>query len=191
VRGEWTRDGDRATDYIEPFGNGKYMAPALGAYYLYGSVAEDERAMRVGMLGFEAYVVSGITVNILKYATHRHRPITGDPHNTWDGPSFVSDNLSFPSGHASSAFSVAAVVASEYRDNVVVNVASYGIATLVALSRIYDDKHWASDAFLGSAIGYATGKAIYKWRSDTSGEGLVIYPVPLHDGGAVFVSFGF
>lgn len=33
----------------------------------------------------------------------------------------------------------------------------YGGAVLVALSRMYDDTHWASDVALGAAIGTFTG----------------------------------
>jgi membrane-associated phospholipid phosphatase len=188
VKDEWTRDGDHVTDYIEPFGNGKYLAPALGIYYGYGYAADDSGAKNAAKLGFEGYVVSGLMVNVLKYATHRHRPNSGDPRSTWDGPSFENDNLSFPSGHASSAFAVAAVLSSEYPESATVSVVSYGLATLVAASRVYDDKHWASDVLVGSAIGYFTGKAVYGWHSDDMAREVTVTPLPLAGGGVLMVS---
>jgi len=189
VQDRWTTQGDHVTDYIQPFGNGLYLVPALGVYYGYGYVAEDTRSERAAMLGLEGYVVSGLMVNALKYATHRHRPNTGDPRDTWDGPSFENDNLSFPSGHASSAFAVAAVLSSEYHESTAVSVISYGMATLVAASRVYDDKHWASDVLVGSAIGYFTGKAIYNWRSGEAATKLTAMPLPLKGGGALMLTW--
>jgi len=53
---------------------------------------------------------------------------------------------------------VATVFASVYKDKPWVGVLSYGIATGVALSRLNDDKHWASDVFIGAALGFAGGK---------------------------------
>jgi membrane-associated phospholipid phosphatase len=67
--------------------------------------------------------------------------------------------MSFPSGHGSSAFAIATVIASEY-DNPVVQTLSYGVAAITALDRIAHDAHWASDTFVGSAIGYFIGKAV-------------------------------
>jgi len=189
VQDEWTEDSDQVTDCIEPFGNGKYLVPALGLYYGYGYAAGDIRSKRAAMLSFEGYVVSGLMVNVLKYATHRHRPNSDDPRDTWDGPSFENDNLSFPSGHASSAFAVAAVLSSEYHENTAVSVISYGMATRVAASRVYDDKHWASDVLVGSAIGYFTGKAIYGWRADELSPAVTFSPVPLEDGAAVMFTW--
>jgi membrane-associated phospholipid phosphatase len=39
---------------------------------------------------------------------------------------------------------------------------SYGLASIAGLSRIYDDKHWASDVLLGAALGTVVGKTIVK-----------------------------
>ncbi len=36
----------------------------------------------------------------------------------------------------------------------------YSLATIAGFSRIHDNKHWASDIFIGSAIGYFVGKKI-------------------------------
>lgn len=78
----------------------------------------------------------------------------------WDGPGFSTSNLSFPSGHASSAFAIATVIALEYGDRAFVPPLAYGIATLAAFSRVNDNAHWASDVFFGAIVGYLTAKAI-------------------------------
>jgi hypothetical protein len=55
---------------------------------------------------------------------------------------------------------VATIIASEYSESKIVAPLAYGIATLTAWSRVNDNAHWYSDAFLGSAIGYYTAKSL-------------------------------
>ena len=151
---------DRISEFAKPFGDGRYTLPGLGALYLYGHLLEDEKAQRTALLSLKSFVISGLFVQALKFTGHRHRPSSGDPYNTWDGPGFSASNLSFPSGHSSSAFAIATVIASEYRDKAFVAPLVYSIATLTTLSRVNDNAHWASDVFFGAIIGYFTAKAI-------------------------------
>jgi membrane-associated phospholipid phosphatase len=145
----------------KPFGDGKYTLPALATLYVVGRLSGSERARRTALLGVESFVVTGIFTETLKHTTHKHRPRSGDLENiAWDGPKATRANLSFPSGHAASAFAVATVVASEYGDSRVVPPLAYGAATLCALSRVHDNAHWTSDVIIGSAIGYFTARAI-------------------------------
>jgi hypothetical protein len=149
--------GDKVTD----LGFGKYTPVFLGGMYLYGYAADDGKMRKAPLLAAESFILTGVFVQVLKYTTGRHRPYTGDPPHTWDGPSGhkSGSTMSFPSGHGSSAFAVATVIASEY-DNPVVQTLSYGVAAITALDRIAHDAHWASDTFVGFAIGYFTGKAV-------------------------------
>ena len=151
---------DGVSEFAKPFGDGRYTLPGLGAFYLYGHLLEDEKAQRSALLSLKSFVISGLFVQALKFTGHRHRPSSGDPYNIWDGPSFSTSNLSFPSGHSSSAFAIATVIASEYGDKAFVPPLVYGIATLTALSRVNDNSHWASDVFFGAIIGYFTARAI-------------------------------
>jgi len=133
--------------------------PAIVGLGAYGFIAPDDKARSTFLLSAESFVITGAFVQVLKHVTGRHRPYTGDPHDTWSGPTTKSEWQSFPSGDASTAFSIASVVASEY-PNVIVQTVVYGISTLVAYERVHNDAHWASDVFVGSAIGYYTGKAV-------------------------------
>jgi membrane-associated phospholipid phosphatase len=116
---------------------------------------------KTALLSVESFVLTGIFTQVLKYSTHRHRPDTGDPPHTWDGPSLdrSGSTMSFPSGHASSSFAIATVIASEY-DNYLVPPLAYSVAAITALNRVSHNAHWSSDVFVGSAIGYFTGKAV-------------------------------
>lgn len=149
------------SNFVRSFGEGTVLLP-LSALYIYGCQTDDERARRTALLSLESFIESGLVTTTLKYAGHRSRPYTGDSYDTWGGPGLSTDDsrLSFPSGHSMCAFAVATIVAEEYRDEPLVPVLSYGMATLTALSRINDNKHWASDVFFGSVVGYFTAKRL-------------------------------
>ena len=149
---------------VQPLGNGLYVIPALAATYLYGQYSDDRHLSEAATLSLESIVVSGVRVVALKVSSGRYRPSTGAAYDTWHGPFTMSDSEnSFPSGHASTVFSIATTFALEYPGGWVPYV-SYGLASLVALSRINDNAHWASDVFLGSALGYFTAKALYGYQ---------------------------
>lgn len=189
---DWVRKrkGDTTksvSGYVTHLGDGLYVGPALGLLYLYGAVAEDTRANRASLLGLESLIISGAFAQVFKYAGHRTRPADGNGHDQWRGPGFSNSDLSFCSGHATTAFSVATVLASEYGDNPFVPPIAYGLATLAALSRIHDDAHWASDAFLGSAIGYFTAKAVIALH----GKHKNIHVLPLSGGTGLAIGVKF
>lgn len=69
-------------------------------------------------------------------------------------------NNSFPSGHATAAFSTATVFAMECKDHPLIPIISYTAASLISLSRITENKHWATDIVAGAALGYLTGKQV-------------------------------
>jgi membrane-associated phospholipid phosphatase len=92
-----------------------------------------------------------------KYTVGRERPSeTADPHRFRP---FADQNRwqSFPSGHTVVAFSLASAVSEEARTPWV-TVLAYGGAAAVAWSRVYEDKHWASDVTAGALIGIVAGR---------------------------------
>lgn len=170
---EWAQNNrndvsNTTASIVKPFGDGTYTVPLLGTLYTYGYLSEDKKAKRTALLSIESFVLSGIIVQTIKVAGHRHRPNTNDRYDTWDGFSFSTKNQSFPSGHSQAAFSIATVIATEYSQSSFIPPIMYSIATLTALSRINDNGHWASDAFVGAAIGYLTAKAVVSSRSNTT-----------------------
>ncbi|MBF0541308.1 MAG: phosphatase PAP2 family protein [Nitrospirae bacterium] len=160
-----------------PFGDITYVIPTLGGVYLLGELIDDRKLRKTALLSLESLAITGTFVETLKLSFHRHRPNTGDPYNTFDGPSFSSSNLSFPSGHAAAAFSVLSVVAAEYSDVPIVPPVAYSIAALVGFSRFNDIQHWASDVFFGSALGFLVAKTIVHSHLGSDDEALAIYPI--------------
>ena len=55
---------------------------------------------------------------------------------------------------------MATVVATSYSKTIWVPILCYTFAGLTALSRVYQNDHWFSDVFVGSALGFAIGKTI-------------------------------
>ena len=171
---------DRLGDNATLVGFGALTVPLLGGLYLYGYAADDPKACSTVLLTTESFVLTGVFVQTLKFGTHRHRPYTGDPEHAWGGPGIINngDHLSFPSGHASSAFAISTVIATEYENSLVVPPLAYGVASLVAVNRVLHNAHWSSDIFVGSAIGYFTGKAVVKSHHNNTRFSLL----PLMDG---------
>lgn len=148
----------------EKFGDKYYISSFLVASYLSGYLLDNKKLIETTLLGIESLIISAVFTHTLKQIFHRHRPFTNDGNNVFDGPFYSTndDILSFPSGHSTSSFAVATIFANQYaNDNLFLSSLIYSMATLTAVSRVYDEEHWASDIFIGAAIGYFTGKTIY------------------------------
>jgi membrane-associated phospholipid phosphatase len=84
----------------------------------------------------------------------------GPFYKTPKDPNGRTTNSSFPSGHTTVAFAAATVFAMEYHNKPLVPILAYSAATLIGLSRIAENKHWATDVLTGAAVGYLTGKLV-------------------------------
>ncbi len=81
----------------------------------------------------------------LKYTIQRERP---------DG----SNNLSFPSGHAASAFATAGVIHKHYGWKG--GIPAYAFGGYVALARMSWNKHHATDVVMGAGLGLASARTV-------------------------------
>jgi membrane-associated phospholipid phosphatase len=132
------------------------------AFYLIGRGSHNARARETGLLGAEALVDGQLVVQALKVVSQRSRPPADDASGE-----FFEGGSSFPSGHAISAWSLAAVVASEYgRHRPLLRLGVYGLASAVSLSRFTGRKHFLSDTLVGSALGYGIGRYVYRKNHD-------------------------
>ncbi len=154
------------------------IGPSL---YIAGRLGHWHHIAALGLHGTEAMLLSTAITGSIKLLVGRARPfVTADTNST----SFAfgrglhgAKYQSFPSGHATTAFAVASSVTSEVGHWVdethgwpgwkyVIGVTMYGGASLIALSRIYDDKHWASDIMAGAAIGTFSGSKVVRYDYD-------------------------
>jgi membrane-associated phospholipid phosphatase len=139
------------------------------AFLCVGLIAKDDKAVETAALAASAMLQSGILVTVLKGLAGRQRPFLADGVDHWSGPvgffsRFGSGQYgkydSFPGGHSITAFTLATVLAMQYRDSVWVPILAYTLATGVALSRVTEGKHWLSDCLVGSVLGHIIGRLV-------------------------------
>ena len=169
--------GDLA-NAMEPIGNDRYLLPVatMIPLFVYGALGKNYKARKAALLGVESYVITGIFTQVLKHTVRRQRP-----HES---------NDSFPSGHASSVFSIASVVATIYKDKKWVPPVVYSLASLTAISRLHKQAHWASDIFFGSAMGYFIGKSLVRFHQDKESN-LTVFPVVSIDANSIGIVYQF
>lgn len=149
--------------------------------YLVGRFGHVPRMAELAVHGTEAVAVGGVVALAIKGIVGRARPfVTADtnPHDFKLGAGFLDDDrASFPSGHTTAAFSAAAAVVAETHEwwpqsTWYVAPLMYGGATMVGVSRMYDDKHWASDVLMGAAIGTFAGLKTVRFNHTHAGNRL-------------------
>ena len=152
---------DKASKYLfEPFGRGIYPIPAIMLLYAEGVIWKNQKSKKVAMEATKSFLIANSFTQIAKYTATRQRPyiLPSDAHQWGMG----NGNVSFFSGHTTTAFSIATVFAEEYKETVWVPIVAYTLATGTGLSRIYDNKHWARDVLTGALCGYLIGKLVVK-----------------------------
>ncbi len=137
-------------------GYGSDLAILLAAA---GYFRGDERMYDAGIDAIESSVfAAGIVTPAIKRVVGRARPNRDEGKHSFQP--FSSAYESFPSGHATNAFAIYTAIASRYDDNRYVPAIAYTIATSVAIARVHDRAHFASDVLAGGMIGHAIARSI-------------------------------
>lgn len=152
-----TPDQTKWSGRVSQMGASYTLAGITGASYLLGRLGGSEHLKETGWVGLQAIAHTQIFVFAIKQATNRERPLTHEGHG-----SFWKGGNSFPSGHAATSFAVATVFAYEYRQHIAVPITAYTLATVIAASRLSAQRHWVSDIFVGSSMGFLIGRYVYK-----------------------------
>jgi len=110
-------------------------------------------------LGGAMAIESGLTNGVIKSAFRRVRPPT-HPFHAAEGPLPFGMRRpitsSFPSGHATAAFTAATLLSTNSRNR----PAWFALAGLVAGGRVYVRMHHASDVIAGAAFGLLLGQVL-------------------------------
>lgn len=131
----WSQETSRwGDDY------GKY---AIGFFLSLGQTYFDHDN---GINHLRAIIANSIVTTGLKYSVQRRRPND-------------QNNLSFPSGHTSDAFTTATSLTYAYGWKAA--VIAYPLATFVGISRVADEAHWLSDVTAGAFVGIWMGRAFF------------------------------
>ena len=158
-----------ASSVISKLGNGGYLTAFMAALYAGGEVFDEPGLRRTALLSLESFLTASALTLGLKAVAGRARPYAHESSDSFHPFSFTSRYLSFPSGDAAGAFAVATTVAEE-TPSAAVDVLAYGLAGLVAIYRVHDRKHWPSDVFVGSALGYFVARKIVRLNRSGSGK---------------------
>ena len=152
---------------LRPLGQEGGLALLGGAWGL-GRATGNPRLERIGEDGLEATVLAaGLLAPALKQLSGRARP-----RQTESSQSFhlTGGDESFPSGEATEAFAIAAVV-STHAEHRWVKATAWSLATAVGLGRMELDAHWASDVAAGALLGAGVGHWVAR-RHPLSGDGV-------------------
>ena len=144
----------------------------------------DQLCLVVIAEGFNA----GMT-RVVKHAVGEVRP-DGGPH-------------SFPSGHTANAFLGAHIAWKEFKDSSpVLAYSGYALATFVACSRLYNNRHWVADVVAGAGFGilsvelayltyFPIRNAIARKLNHWAARNMVVAPTFNEQGGGIYFSYAF
>jgi membrane-associated phospholipid phosphatase len=124
-------------------GDGVEQASFALGMYVVGRVSKRAGVTSTGADLIDAQIVNGVLTQAIKVSTHRTRP-SGGPH-------------AFPSGHTSATFATAEVIREHYGWKW--GAPAYAAGGYVSISRMVDNKHWASDVVFGTAVGIVSAHA--------------------------------
>jgi PAP2 superfamily len=150
---------DRAADAGSIVGNPFVHLGVAAAFYGGGALADSPKWQEVGEMLGEAALLADSSGFLLKEAIGRGRPFAAQDKGSFQSFQFKSDYDSMPSLHTASSFAMASVLAST-SESIPAKLFYYTAATFVGFSRIYQDKHWASDVVLGAALGELCGRVV-------------------------------
>jgi hypothetical protein len=154
----------RAGEVVTHAGSTTFNIGVIGSLYLGGVIFKNRKAQITAELCSRSLFTAIVVYRGLKRVFQRKRPYLNEGADNWFSSEDGSDYRSFPSGHATTAWSVATVIAGMYKNRKGAPFACYSLASLVCLSRMTENKHWMSDVFVGAVIGYAIGKFVLKNR---------------------------
>jgi membrane-associated phospholipid phosphatase len=126
-----------------------------------GLISHNEKVTHAGLRLLFSVGLAGGAVEGIKFVVGRERP--SQTTSAWDfDPGHV--DASFSSGHTTLAFAMATSLSDDIH-RTWATVGLYGLATGVAVSRVYQEAHWVSDVLGGAALGITSAKLVSgRWR---------------------------
>lgn len=174
-----SRGTNKAADIGSLVGNPLIHLGFAGLVYGSAIAADSPKWREFGIMMSEALILADASTVIIKEAIGRGRPVASSTKGDFKPFGFSNNYDSFPSLHTSSSFALASVLSSA-EENFMLKTAYYLAAGFVAFSRIYNDKHWASDVLFGAALGELSGRIVTNFHA--SGRNILIAPQAFENG---------
>jgi len=142
------------------------MWSAMAMSHVTGWPADLDRVANVVV----GTAMAGLVTEAIKSSVGRGRP--RDVHDPRQFQPFTRDNawMAFPSGHATAGFGLATALAYEF-DLGGWEAIGYGMAGMIAWSRVYHDAHWVSDTIAGAIVGIAVARVTVSWLHGRQDDG--------------------
>ncbi len=178
-----SRGMDRASDAGSLLGDPYLHLGVAALVYGGGMLADSPKWKETGEMLVESLALADAATLLIKEGTGRGRPVATAHKGDFKPFGFKNDYDSFPSLHTASSFALASVLA-RTSENIPVAVLSYTAATFVGFSRMYQNKHWASDILLGAAIGELSGRVVTGYHASHGGTNRLVLLPAVSNGGA-------
>jgi len=133
------------------WGDGLTQAGIALSLWGAGLLAKNQKLATTGEVLAEAEIINGILTTIFKAVVGRQRP----DESGYD---------SFPSGHTSASFTLAAVI--DHRLGHAWGIPAYLLAIYTGMCRMESDVHWFSDVVMGAGLGMIVGYSVSKKHDD-------------------------
>jgi hypothetical protein len=159
-------------------GSPGYLAAIFSSTFLAGQLAEEGRFKSMSYDLMQGYLLTTGLTSGLKHAIGRNRPN-------------LENDLSFPSGHASTSFTYATILSHYYGLHAA--IPAYAMAAFIGLSRVEKNAHNLSDVIAGMTLGYIVGRTVVHKDGDREDEELRFswQPTVVPGGGGVSFAFSF
>jgi hypothetical protein len=138
------------------------MAAMGGGMFVWGHITDNNERRETGLLSGEAGLDAFLDTEVFAYAFGRQRPFSGTGRGL-----FFHGGDSLPSQHAAISWAIASVVAHEY-PGPLTQMLVYSLAGGVTAARFVGQKHFATDLLAGSALGWYTGRQVFRAHSHYS-----------------------
>jgi len=126
-----------------------------------GLISHNSKVTHSGLRLAFSLALAGAAYGGLNSTFGRERPNANTSAFDFDPGHF---DRAFPSGHTTMAFAMATSLADDVHPTWA-KIGLYGAATGVAVSRVYQEKHWFSDVVGGAVLGFASAKVVSgRWR---------------------------
>jgi len=161
---------------VEPLGlmgrTNPYYMGALAAGYVLNVPPMRTVALEI----LESHMIAGGIRNVGKILVGRHHPYDNQGPYAFE----FATGTSFPSGHTSVGYELATILTMNTH-SLPVGVASYGLATALAVQRVESRNHWPSDVFVAGVYGTLVAHTVVKQHTlreqrDHHGPPYVVMP---------------